>query len=366
MILKLMRTMLLLLILLLAACGAAPSAGSPTTTPTAAATAIAETTAPTAAATIMPAPTTAPLATAAPSSDGTEPPYLDDRSNAEALINSFYNAINRKEYARAYAYWQPGTAELPPYQAFEHGYSMTSAVQVAYGTVTGDIGAGQTRFSVPVSITSDTNAGTQYFFGCYMLHLASPAAQATLPFRPLAIESAAVQQSSSVPMPNALTQACQGQGSPVPAPAESDSIDQSVYLDNMSDPVDVLRSFYNAINRHEYLRAYSYWQDQSQLLPLPAFTQGYSTTQSVALATEPVQSEAGAGQRYYRVPVTITSQLSDGSIQMFAGCYFLHFSSPAIQAPPFQPLGIDAANIQPVTSSASAPDLMSENCRVSR
>ena len=29
--------------------------------------------------------------------------YLDDRSSAQAILNSYYNAINRKEYARAWS-----------------------------------------------------------------------------------------------------------------------------------------------------------------------------------------------------------------------------------------------------------------------
>jgi hypothetical protein len=32
-----------------------------------------------------------------------EPDYLDDRSTPEAVVNSYYDAINRKEYARAVA-----------------------------------------------------------------------------------------------------------------------------------------------------------------------------------------------------------------------------------------------------------------------
>ena len=131
-----------------------------------------------------------------------------------------------------------------------------------------------------------------------------------------------------------------------------------MYIDNQSDPVNVLRSFYNAINRHEYVRAYSYWQDQSQLPTLSAFTQGYGTTQSVALTTGMVQSDAGAGQRNYRVPATITSQLTDGTTQTFAGCYSLHLAEPAIQGWPFKPLGMTAANIQQVKDGTSAADLM--------
>ena len=34
-----------------------------------------------------------------------EEPYLDDRSNPESLVRSLYNAIGRKEYARAWDYF---------------------------------------------------------------------------------------------------------------------------------------------------------------------------------------------------------------------------------------------------------------------
>ena len=32
-------------------------------------------------------------------------PYIDDRSSPQALVQSLYNAINRKEFARAYSYF---------------------------------------------------------------------------------------------------------------------------------------------------------------------------------------------------------------------------------------------------------------------
>ncbi|MGH6859926.1 MAG: hypothetical protein ACRECY_06700, partial [Phyllobacterium sp.] len=41
----------------------------------------------------------------------TPPEYLDDRSTPETVIKSYYNAINRQEYARAYSYYAP---DSPP------------------------------------------------------------------------------------------------------------------------------------------------------------------------------------------------------------------------------------------------------------
>jgi hypothetical protein len=294
------------------------------------------------------------------------PAYLDDRSSAEALINSFYNAVNRREYARAYSYWRADTPELPPYNAFVAGYQATQIVQARYGAVAGDAGAGQARYAVPVALSVETTGGTEYFVGCYTLHLSSPGAQATPPYQPLAIESAAVQSSSAPPTAEELEQACALEGSPVPPVPPTDTIDASVYLDNMSDPVAVLSSFYNAVNRGEYLRAYGYWDAPSLMTPLPDFATRYAAIRAATLTTGEVQRETEAGQSYYFVPVAVTTHLEDGSAQTAAGCYFLYQPDPASQAPPFQPLRITAANLQPVTGGTSAPTLMAERCRVRR
>ncbi len=305
-----------------------------------------------------------PSTTVVPASEA--PAYLDDRSSAEALVNSLYNAVNRREYARAYSYWRADTPALPTYDAFVEGYQATLLVQVRYGVVTGDAGAGQARYAVPVALRLESTGGTQYFVGCYSLRLSSPGAQATPPYQPLGIEGAAVQPSPAPPTAEELEHACHLEGSPVPPAQPSDTIDVSVYLDDMSDPVAVLRSFYNAVNRREYLRAYGYWDAPSLMMPLPDFAAQYAATRAVNLTTGEVQRETEAGQSYYFVPVAVTTQLEDGSAQTAAGCYFLYQPDPASQAPPFQPLRITAANLQPVTGGTSASTLMAERCRVRR
>jgi hypothetical protein len=140
----------------------------------------------------------------------------------------------------------------------------------------------------------------------------------------------------------------------------------SVYLDDMSDPVAVLRSFCNAVNRREYLRAYGYWDAPSLMMPLPDFAAQYAATRAVNLTTGEVQRETEAGQSYYFVPVAVTTKLVDGTTQTTAGCYFLYQPDPASQAPPFQPLRITAAKLQPVAGGADVPTLMTERCRVRR
>src|SRR5205807_8144482 len=97
-------------------------------------------------------------------------PILDDRSTGESVIMSYYNAVNRKEYARAYYYWSApaNSSNGPPdFPQFEQGYANTQSVQLTIGTVTGNAGAGQLYYSAPVSLTASTTAAaTPPFVGC--------------------------------------------------------------------------------------------------------------------------------------------------------------------------------------------------------
>ena len=71
----------------------------------------------------------------------------------------------------------------------------------------------------------------------------------------------------------------------------------------------------------------------------------------------------GPGQLFLSVPVTLVATLTDGSIQTFVGCYTLHLARPQLQAvPPYQPLGIQRATIQPVDNDAGTADLMAQAC----
>src|SRR5205809_8013387 len=59
-------------------------------------------------------------------------------------------------------------------------------------------------------------------------------------------------------------------------------VDASVYLDDRSDAAAVLSSYVNALNRHEYLRAYGYWEPEaaaSALGSFDQFAQGFADTQ---------------------------------------------------------------------------------------
>ena len=88
-----------------------------------------------------------------------EPAYLDDRSTAAALIRSFYNAVNRHEYARAYTYFGPNGGPKP-YEIFAQGYADTQFVTVATGTAPGG-SAGSVSFAALFRLHPVTRTGTR-------------------------------------------------------------------------------------------------------------------------------------------------------------------------------------------------------------
>jgi hypothetical protein len=132
------------------------------------------------------------LGLSAPAFAQDEPDYLDDRSTPEAVISSFYNAINRAEYARAYAYF--GQDDAPEYDSWEFGYSDTSHVEVSFGQSAQEGAAGSMYWTLPVKLDVTATEGQHsYFAGCYTLRLAQPAIQAP-PFEPLHIIEGKLKQ----------------------------------------------------------------------------------------------------------------------------------------------------------------------------
>jgi hypothetical protein len=321
-----------------------------------------------------PAPTQRPANTQAPISavpvtgSGVPSDYLDDRSTATGLIQSYFNAINMRQYLRAYSYWEKGS-KVGPYNAFQQGYQETASVKVTLGTISGDAGAGQRHFTVPaVLVAETTNGKTQTFAACYTLHLASPDIQGVPPFNPLAIATGTAKAARNESKTrDLLAHACDGvpQGAPItPAPVtNTNDITKGNYLDDRSNAADVLSSLFNAVNRKEYVRAYAYWETNSKVGPFDKFQQGYANTASVQLTTGKVTSGNGAGQIYYTVPAVLKAKTTSGSTQTFVACYILHLSRPEIQGtPPFQPLAIQSATAKQVSGESDTEDLLRKAC----
>lgn len=282
-----------------------PATQTPTVvadTPTETATPIPEPTAtptpltstPTPATTTVTSPTTSP-----------EPAY-DDQTGPTSLLASYYNAINRRDYARAWSYW-----ESPPsssYEAFVQGFADTGHVLLAVHPPTWFEGAaGSTYARVAVLMSATHNDGSRHnFLGCFVARRPNIGG-------PMGDHDWSLYEATVDPAPGNATDATLLSGACDPEP-ETD-------YDYQASPVRLLASYYNAINRGEYARAWSYWETP----PDPSFEEfeaGFNDTESILLVVRPpIRFEGAADSAYTDIPVLLSATHTDGSRHNFVGCF---------------------------------------------
>jgi hypothetical protein len=152
------------------------------------------------------------------------------------------------------------------------------------------------------------------------------------PYRVLLGRLGAEVQSTPAPMPSVLSYASQ------------------------DSPADLLASFYNAINRQEYQRAYSYWETPPS--SYDQFVQGYADTASVQLIVQlPAFIGVGAGNAYANIATVLIATRRDRSQQTFAGCYTTHKVN--IQPNVWH---LARATIAPAASSLAIPSALAQAC----
>lgn len=259
-------------------------------------------------------------------------------------LASFYNAINRRDYQRAYGYWNN-----PPssYDDFVNGYANTAGVQLIIQPPTfTDAGAGNLYEQIPtVLLATQRDNSQQRFSGCYTMHKSNlhppdiaqedtwHVSQATI--APLAADAS---------IADALRQACPNQQTPI--------------YNNPSSPVNLLTSFYDAINRQDYQRAYGYWQTAPSAYA--DFVNGYANTASVQLiVAPPARSEGAAGSVYATVSTALVATQRDGSTQVFSGCYVTRRSNVN---PSDTNWHLYSAKITPAPADATIPALLAQPC----
>lgn len=93
------------------------------------------------------------------------------------------------------------------------------------------------------------------------------------------------------------------------------------------DAVQLVRDYYAAIAARDYGRAYRLWSENGAASNQSAqqFANGFADTIGVGVDIgTPGDEDAGAGQRYIEIPVTVTATHADGSRHRYAGSYVLH------------------------------------------
>jgi hypothetical protein len=114
--------------------------------------------------------------------------FLDDRSGPLETVTSLLNALNRKEYVRAYGYYQNPSVYPGSYYPYAAGYADTATITAVFGTSQSQIAAGNPYYKQPLAMrVQKTDASIQTFVGCYTLQLVQPAGQSAPPFHPMGI-----------------------------------------------------------------------------------------------------------------------------------------------------------------------------------
>jgi hypothetical protein len=131
--------------------------------------------------------------------------FVDNRSGPIETVSSFLNALNLKQYVRAYSYFQAPASFPGSYDPFAAGYSDTGVITVTFGTVQSEGAAGSLYYKVPLAtIVLTTTNTTQTFVGCYTLRLSQPTVQGVPPFQPMGIVSGKFNQVTNGSDINAL------------------------------------------------------------------------------------------------------------------------------------------------------------------
>jgi hypothetical protein len=125
------------------------------------------------------------------------------------------------------------------------------------------------------------------------------------------------------------------------------TVEPPAYLDDRSDAAGIVKSFYNAIDRGEFARAWDYFGDKKPSKDFATFAKGYENTVSVQVVTGEPGAEGAAGSTFFALPVAILATNKDGSEQVFAGCYTARLVNPQIQEPPFRGMIIESAELKP-------------------
>jgi hypothetical protein len=98
----------------------------------------------------------------------------------------------------------------------------------------------------------------------------------------------------------------------------------TIYGDTAIGPAEIIRRYYDAIQKRDYDSAYALWGDSGKdsRQRREEFAAGFAQTAQVRVAIgDSVRNGAAAGSQYATVPVVINAVLRNGAKQHFTGTY---------------------------------------------
>jgi|GEM_PF-875045 len=255
------------------------------------------------------------------------PAQATEYASPQALLLTYYNAINRQDYATAYALW---LSPRQTYRAFAAGFADTTRVEPYFGGL-------QTRNStqagyVPALLLGYQTDGRVFaYYGCFTV---SYQGVNGVTWR---IAGGNFHLLTSLGVPdNAVIAAYLAIDCFNPPTAITP--DTATITSNLAAPT--ILAYYDAINSKAFPAAYTYW-----LQPLPgpkpngapaqdyrptftAFQNGYADTAYVnAYFGTYNQTGASAGHSYLDglLPAVLVGQKTDGTFAAYSGCYVMGY-----------------------------------------
>ena len=118
------------------------------------------------------------------------------------------------------------------------------------------------------------------------------------------------------------------------------------FLDDRSSPESLIRSLYNAVNLHQYGRAFDYFAE-APAKDFTTYAKGFEGTEHVDVLVGTAGGDGAAGSVFYSLPTAIRSKNADGKYSYYAGCYTVRAIN-ADQDPPTRPLQIQSHKLKPI------------------
>ncbi len=117
---------------------------------------------------------------------------------------------------------------------------------------------------------------------------------------------------------------------PAAAPSAVPTAATGEPYDDSTDPITLLASLYDALNRGDFARAYGYF-DTPPAPSIEAFATQYASTKATLLAVAPPpRIGAAAGSEFAEIPAMTLAVDASGSLRTFGGCFTARRANPSV------------------------------------
>jgi hypothetical protein len=257
---------------------------------------------------------------------------FDDQLDPVYTIASYYNAINLKDHARAYSYWNGNEPNQASLADFTKGFADVQEVQVFVRLpLASDGTAGIIYVPVPVALHVTLNDDSQeIYLGCINTYqLQVPVDNAPEADPNWYLWSASLEPADEVDFDLAAEEC-----------ARTDVFPMEYGSTGLFSAPSTLMSYYDAIANQDYARAYSYWVggDGPGGITLAEFSNGFANTSDISVVLDVTTLEIGhaTGHAYADMPLILLAENNDVP-QFFVGCYIARSTTMVMQNVPADP-----------------------------